>query len=1282
MFAGEEAQLLGSRGVFQPAKWDLTIKGVKSFQSGSVVARRPTEIPAEVTGVSEGDLVWFTKEADCSVHASAQVVPSSEYITVTMEESTDALYKLCYHFAGNQPFLYESYTLSVKELVSMTSSSGNATIAIWLRPKTLLFSGRGVAAGDKVKFVPSGAECSAEVSYMMNPDATSESVAFYTLDEDLSVRTFFSQESSEEAPYQLCYQFAGQEWMNYGPEGVYGPESEFYMIVFGRPEVTASSGAKDVFVKGVSKTLTYSGVLISSRDRIKVVEGSSCEAPAVAAGFDNMMLGASRSLTFTFSDDVYLTKTLTMCFKFAEDSSYVTLFPIAVKALTGATFTSGHAQVLVARQAKTVNLQGYGVSEDDQVKFTYTSCDAAAFEFPVVSSALGFQTTVTIDEPTTSGSLKLCYVFGTEQPVEYAFLTFVVKGLTGASVVSHEDHPVTVFLQSEPMYVVFNGSGISPDDDVYFVPSGMECSAVNAMHPQKMTETHQVYYGFTEAEAEQLYDFCYVFNEQTVSEAPMKYAEYAFTVRSIPTVSTVIPLLSVNGAVVGQEKHFVVESAMAGEGDVVMLVMGANCDGEVLYEIPVEADKSFNMTLLESEESMKLCYMFSGLERRFLISEFEAKEVTEFTPLSGRVKVTANVPYSYRITAVGASAADKAKMVTGEDCDAGQWLDVVDGVAVFSLDNAPLPYKLCYQFANEQPMMYDNMTVLVMFANEIVVDDGLRNDAILFREDNEIAITGMVFPGDRIYPLSNPLDLPASSFTSESCLDGIELSDYLEKDANGKFHVSVSTGGSVLICYLFEGETTPFPTQFNLRVLGVTVAESSVDSMVLGDSVSLWTVKNVTTELRLLSTDTVKESRYKWVSATATDCESAEAMGMADADEGVEMTFDASSGFMVSEFAFSETSEGRWNLCYQFSGKRWTFMSLQSQGDVFQPITMESRALSSIFDVEGSGNVMQLIPRVPKTWAVEVANPTSNDKMRLVSGLSCTERTQIVAEEPVNGYMVSWNVATELPQLNVCFGFDNGASTLWVLYKEYVVDVLFVNAVSASGNKNLLYVGMPKQYTFAGSFVDRIDSVYLVPETAPCDNATAVAQAAVTEASATLAVLEPVEATLKMCVHFAEEGDVSVTPTNEAILRVHVVAVTALESLEGHSAGAAVVSQAKRFRLMGSHPELVSEVIFTKSTCAEPFKTFAVSEGAFTGLFEEHTEGAELSLCVKYENEEPVETGIQMSLKALLSVSVNKGDHRVLVWGTSKTFTFHGYGVSDRDTAEFVLATSVPKDDE
>ena len=60
-----------------------------------------------------------------------------------------------------------------------------------------------------------------------------------------------------------------------------------------------------------------------------------------------------------------------------------------------------------------------------------------------------------------------------------------------------------------------------------------------------------------------------------------------------------------------------------------------------------------------------------------------------------------------------------------------------------------------------------------------------------------------------------------------------------------------------------------------------------------------------------------------------------------------------------------------------------------------------------------------------------------------------------------------------------------------------------------------------------------------------------------------------------------------------------------------------------------------------------------------------------------------MDTGIQISLKALFPVSVDKGDSRVLVWGTQKTFRFQGYGVnSDEDTAEFVLATSVNQDEE
>lgn len=157
----------------------------------------------------------------------------------------------------------------------------------------------------------------------MKDAVTHETVPYYELDAERAITAYFSQESTEAEPYELCYQFGEESWMNYGPSGVYGANSTFTMVVFGRPEVTALAGDKDVFVKDVPKTLTFVGVLITDNDRVKVVAGASCDASALAAKFDNMALGESRALTFTF--DVY-TEEMMMCFRFAEDSTYVPLF--------------------------------------------------------------------------------------------------------------------------------------------------------------------------------------------------------------------------------------------------------------------------------------------------------------------------------------------------------------------------------------------------------------------------------------------------------------------------------------------------------------------------------------------------------------------------------------------------------------------------------------------------------------------------------------------------------------------------------------------------------------------------------------------------------------------------------------------------------------------------------------------------------------------------------------------------------------------------------------------
>lgn len=65
-----------------------------------------------------------------------------------------------------------------------------------------------------------------------------------------------------------------------------------------------------------------------------------------------------------------------------------------------------------------------------------------------------------------------------------------------------------------------------------------------------------------------------------------------------------------------------------------------------------------------------------------------------------------------------------------------------------------------------------------------------------------------------------------------------------------------------------------------------------------------------------------------------------------------------------------------------------------------------------------------------------------------------------------------------------------------------------------------------------------------------------------------------------------------------------------------------------------------------------------------------------------YQGEAPINTGIDIELKSMNTISSNKGDARVLLWGDSKVFTIEGFGLGEEDTAEFVLASSVPQDEE
>lgn len=584
-------------------------------------------------------------------------------------------------------------------------------------------------------------------------------------------------------------------------------------------------------------------------------------------------------------------------------------------------------------------------------------------------------------------------------------------------------------------------------------------------------------------------------------------------------------------------------------------------------------------------------------------------------------------------------------------------------------------------------MLYPEITLSVLYVNEITIDDGARNDAIIFKVDNAIRITGITFPGDKIYPLANPLNEPVSAKTSSDCLDGVSLDEYIARSEDGAFHVSVVTGGSVLICYLFEGESKPTLTSFNLLVLGVINPTVSVGEEELVGTANLWAVKNVTARLSFQSSDTVHEARYKWVASTATDC-AAPGEGLEyDAEGSRALLYDDVYERMYDDFTLTNTTTENYKLCYQFSGKRWVFLSEQSQGDVYPPLTLESRGLLDILSVDES-SPFEFVPREEKQWMVVVANAKENDKMRLVTGVSCSDREQIVATADVQGYLVVWNTDEDsfeklanTDRLSVCYGFTNADSNFWVLYDDFDVDVMFVNQVTSAGNRNLVYVNQTKEYTLRGANVDRLEEVFFVELAASCAGAERFGAALVEDGKAVVLFTQPVESALKMCVAFRNHLPISVTPENQNILEVTVVSVEAMQSLEGFASDSSVMAQSKRFRLLGSHTELVQSVIFSKTSCSDVFEEFPASQGAFDVFFESHSEGQPLTLCVKYPQEAPIDTGILMSLKALTKIEADSGDMRVLIWGTTKTFTISGYGINPQeDTVEFILATSVAND--
>lgn len=97
-----------------------------------------------------------------------------------------------------------------------------------------------------------------------------------------------------------------------------------------------------------------------------------------------------------------------------------------------------------------------------------------------MTQAEAFQAEVLIPTATSSAPLTLCYVFGNEPAVQYAFFHFSVRGVNGLTIVDHPDHSVNVILAGETLEGQLEAVGAAAGDKVLFVPRGVECSPENA----------------------------------------------------------------------------------------------------------------------------------------------------------------------------------------------------------------------------------------------------------------------------------------------------------------------------------------------------------------------------------------------------------------------------------------------------------------------------------------------------------------------------------------------------------------------------------------------------------------------------------------------------------------------------------------------------------------------------------------------------------------------------------------------------------------------------------
>lgn len=441
---------------------------VRAGESVVAVVGTPTRIRLLGDGLSTVDRVKFVAgpEPDCSsggmgggagvsdlafaleeeVEANGDTVIASTLSFAT--SSSGSRWFLCFRAGGTNAYhLFRNSTVSVNQLLSAVvpqGASGAAGTAVDGVPKTLVFGGDGVGAGDVAVFVSPEDACSVVADG--GDGAANHTLAGYPPPQTVGVgrsATFVFTFGTEPGrlpptqPLQLCYAFSSVSFVRY---------ASITMTVKSLLGLVSTSGGdagSGVAVVSLQEDFTVSGVGMASGDVMFWVgaEATHCGSPTHRLGgtlpSDGVVTRVDERFrtSFTFSQG---SSGLAWRLCYAFGSEPFTLYPsitMEVRQVSGVRAVSaGDSNVVVVGVPKTLWFEGSNLLDGDRLGWVPqgSPCQASAVtSTPIVNSSA--VVLFTAANASVATRWVACYRFKDEGVVQVPTVSVIVKSLLGVT---------------------------------------------------------------------------------------------------------------------------------------------------------------------------------------------------------------------------------------------------------------------------------------------------------------------------------------------------------------------------------------------------------------------------------------------------------------------------------------------------------------------------------------------------------------------------------------------------------------------------------------------------------------------------------------------------------------------------------------------------------------------------------------------------------------------------------------------------------------------------------